>query len=70
MIARLWHWMWVLVFWVAIITVVAWVAHNPSGAADTVGGLILKIAGLAKGFVTAIIDLFAKIDNGIGKLFG
>lgn len=70
MTQRLIHWMWVLVFWTAVITVVAWIAHDPAGVADTVGGLILKLVSLARGVVTAIIDLIAKIANGISKAFG
>lgn len=70
MTQRLIHWMWVLVFWTAVITVVAWIAHDPAGVADTVGGLILKLVSLASGVVTAIIDLIAKIANGISKAFG
>ena len=70
MIARLMQWMWVLIFWTAVITVVAWVAHDPHGAADTVGGLVLKLIGLIKGVVTAIIDLIAKLGGGISKAFG
>jgi len=67
---RLIHWVWVLVFWTAVITLVAWIAHDPAGVANTVGDLILKIVSLARGVVTAIIDLIAKIANGISKAFG
>jgi phage-related protein len=62
--------MWVLVFWTAVITLIAWVAHDPAGVADMIGGLILKIVSLVKGLVTALIDLIAKITNGISKAFG
>ena len=70
MTQRLIHWIYILVFWTAVITLVAWIAHDPAGAADTVGGLILKIVSLAEGLATAIIDLIAKVTNGISKAFG
>lgn len=70
MMARLWHWIWVLGFWVAVLTVVAWIAHNPTSSADTIGNLILKLVDLVKGFVTAAIDLISKVGNGIAKAIG
>jgi hypothetical protein len=61
---------WRGIFWIAVITVIAYVAHDPTGVGNMVGGLIVKGAGLIKGLITAVIALGSKIASGISGLLG
>lgn len=54
-----------VLFWIVVLSLLAWVVGNPSAAGSDTGGFIATVLGWGKSAVTAVIAFIQTLAGGV-----